>query len=159
RRAYHRDESLPASTPGGMKIDCVSLGTCLDALTGHMDYTALRTAQAKACAEGRVLGIGVATFLEMSAPGSWAYGRAGVRVTSQDTGIVKMEPSGMVQCAVGCTEQGQGTITGVAQIVAEALGVPIAHIAVDSGDTHGPYGGGAWGSRGLSIGGEAAHRA
>jgi carbon-monoxide dehydrogenase large subunit len=72
---------------------------------------------------------------------------------------VKIDPTGHVRCAVGCTDQGQGTLTGVAQIVAEALGVPIDHVAVEAGDSAGPHGGGAFASRGLSIGGEAAHRA
>ena len=67
--------------------------------------------------------------------------------------------SGAIRCAVGCTDQGQGTATGIAHTVADAIGVPFDAVAVESGDSAGPYGGGAWASRGLSIGGEAAYRA
>ena len=63
----------------------------------------------------------------------------------------------MFRCAVGATDQGQGTLTGIAQVVAEALGVPMDHVSVEAGDSAGPHGGGSWASRGLSIGGEAAH--
>jgi carbon-monoxide dehydrogenase large subunit len=124
-----------------------------------MDYAALRAEQTRLRASGRLTGIGVATFLEMTAPSAFLYGPANIRIAAQDSATVKIDPSGMVRCAVGCTDQGQGTLTGVAAIVAEALGVPMEHVAVEAGDSAGPHGGGAYASRGLSIGGEAAHRA
>jgi carbon-monoxide dehydrogenase large subunit len=159
RRAYHRAASLPLTTAGGMKLDSVSLERCLEWLVARMDYPALRREQIRLRETGRLRGIGCATFLEMTAPGSFLYGPTGIRVSAQDTAIVKIDPSGRVRCAVGCTDQGQGTLTGVAQIVAEALGVPVDHVTVEAGDSAGPHGGGAYASRGLSIGGEAAHRA
>ena len=159
RRAYHRADALPLTTAGGLRLDSVSLARCLDGLVARMDYPALRAEQARLRAAGRFTGIGVATFLEMTAPGTFLYGPAGIRISAQDTAIVKIDPSGNVRCAVGCTDQGQGTLTGVAAIVAEAMGVPMEHVAVEAGDSAGPHGGGAWASRGLSIGGEAAHRA
>ncbi len=159
RRAYHRAEDLPVTTAGGLKLESVSLAACLDGLVARMDYARLRKEQALARAKGQLRGIGIATFVEMTAPGNWLYGQAEVRVSAQDTAIVRIAPTGRVRCAVGCTDQGQGTLTGVAQIVAETLGVPLDHVAVEAGDSAGPHGGGAWASRGLSIGGEAAHRA
>ena len=63
-------------------------------------------------------------------------------------------------CAVGVTEQGQGTDTVMAQIAAAALGVPMASVRVISGDTDAvPYGGGTFGSRAVAIGGEAVYQA
>jgi carbon-monoxide dehydrogenase large subunit len=159
RRAYHRAEDGPVTSAGGLKLEAVSLTACLDGLLARMDYGGLRREQARLRAEGRLRGIGVATFVEMTAPGNWLYGAAGVRVSAQDTAVVKIDPTGRARCAVGCTDQGQGTLTGVAQIVAEALGVPLDDVAVEAGDSAGPHGGGAWAARGLSIGGEAAHRA
>jgi aerobic carbon-monoxide dehydrogenase large subunit len=159
RRAYHRADALPLTTAGGLKLDSVSLERCLDGLVARMDYAALRKEQARLRGEGRIRGIGVATFLEMTAPGAFLYGPAGARISAQDTATLKIDPSGRVRCAVGCTDQGQGTLTGIAQIVAEAMGVPLDHVAVEAGDSAGPHGGGAYASRGLSISGEAAHRA
>jgi carbon-monoxide dehydrogenase large subunit len=55
------------------------------------------------------------------------------------------------------TEQGQGTETMVAQVVASAFGVPMERVRVITGDTDNtPYGGGTWASRAAGIGGEAA---
>lgn len=159
RRAYHRADALPLTTAGGLRLDSVSLERCLDGLVARMGYAALRAEQRRLREAGRLAGIGVATFLEMTAPGTFLYGPAGIRISAQDTAIVRIDPAGMVRCAVGCTDQGQGTLTGVAAIVAEAMGVPMEHVAVEAGDSAGPHGGGAWASRGLSIGGEAAHRA
>ncbi len=59
-----------------------------------------------------------------------------------------------------CTDQGQGTLTSIAQIIADTVGVSVDQIAVMGGDSAvGPHGGGAWASRGAATGGEAALRA
>ena len=64
------------------------------------------------------------------------------------------------RCVTSGTDQGQGTWTGIAQIVADRLGIEISDVRVIAGDTAvTPYGGGAWASRGLTIGGEAAWKA
>src|SRR5262249_38246177 len=147
---YHRPTEFPVTTAGNLKLDAPSAAACLDGLIARMDYAALRAEQTRLRAAGRLRGIGVASFVEMTAPGNWLYGAAGVRVSAQDGAIVKIDPTGAVRCAVGCTDQGQGTLTGVAQIVAETLGVPLDHVMVEAGDSAGPHGGGAWASRGLS---------
>jgi carbon-monoxide dehydrogenase large subunit len=60
----------------------------------------------------------------------------------------------------GVTEQGQGTETAIAQIVAGVLGLALDDVEVASGDSRDvPYGGGTYGSRGAALGGEAALRA
>jgi len=66
----------------------------------------------------------------------------------------------VLRCLTSITDQGQGTLTGLAQIIAETLGVPIERVEMVSGDSAvSPYGGGAWASRGMTVGGEAALKA
>ncbi len=108
---------------------------------------------------GKIEGIGVATLVELTAPGPGLYGGQEIDVTAEDTATVALLPGGVVRAQVGCTDQGQGTMTGVAQLIAERLGLAPADVSVTSGDSAGPVGGGAWASRGLSIGGAAAWRA
>jgi carbon-monoxide dehydrogenase large subunit len=61
-----------------------------------------------------------------------------------------------VTALVGVTNQGQGTETAIAQIIADELGVAIEAVSVRSGDTAMvPYGGGTWASRGMAVGGSA----
>ena len=65
-----------------------------------------------------------------------------------------------VRCITSLTDQGQGTLTSVAQIVADSVGISIDLVSVAGGDSSiSPYGGGAWASRGTAVGGEAALRA
>jgi carbon-monoxide dehydrogenase large subunit len=78
----------------------------------------------------------------------------------QDACVIKLEPNGGIICAVGVTEQGQGTDTIMGQIAATAIGVPVESVRVISGDTDAtPFGGGTFGSRAAAIGGEAVYLA
>jgi carbon-monoxide dehydrogenase large subunit len=87
------------------------------------------------------------------------YGPAGVPATAQDSCSLRFEPSGVVRGTVGATDQGQGTLAGITQIVAAAIGLPLDQVVISAGDSAGAQGGGAWASRGLAIGGEAAFAA
>lgn len=160
RRAYRPAASLPCVTPGGARIETASYHACLDKLVALMDYDALRAEQARLRRQGVWRGIGISTFVEQTAYGPPYYGPSGARISTQDGCTLRLEPSGGVRCITSLTDQGQGTLTAVAQIVADTMGVAVAEVAVIAGDsTISPYGGGAWASRGTAIGGEAALRA
>jgi carbon-monoxide dehydrogenase large subunit len=125
-----------------------------------MDYEALRKEQAQLRARRTYRGIGVATFCEQTAYGPPYYGPSGASISTQDGCTLRLEPSGSVRCSTSLTDQGQGTLTSIAQIVADSVGVSIEQVSVAGGDSAiSPYGGGAWASRGTAIGGEAALRA
>jgi carbon-monoxide dehydrogenase large subunit len=84
----------------------------------------------------------------------------GARISAQDGCTLRLEPTGWVTAITGVTEQGQGTEGMIAQVVASAVGIPVEHVRVITGDTDTtPYGGGTWASRGAGIGGEAALQA
>jgi aerobic carbon-monoxide dehydrogenase large subunit len=125
-----------------------------------MDYAGLRREQALLRAKGVHRGIGLASFVEITNPGAAFYGVGGAPISAQDGCTLRLEPGGSVTCAISVTEQGQGTETMVAQIVASVLGVALERVRVVTGDTERtPYGGGTWASRGTGIGGEAALQA
>jgi len=161
RDSYIRDEAFPTKTLTGVPLTRLSLAECLDKLLDMMGYAELRREQAKLRTKGIWRGIGLATFVELTAVGGAYYGPAQARVSTQDGATVKLEPTGKISVITSVTDQGQGTPTGIAQIVGDRLGIGMDDIAiVFSGDTAvTPYGGGAWASRGLTIGGEAAWRA
>ena len=160
RRNYWTDDDYPLRTPGGLAIKRLSPGRCLDKLVGAMGYDALRAEQAALRKTGVHRGIGVATFLEMTSVGPAYYGPSGAHISTQDGATVRLEPSGAVRCVTSVIELGQGTHAALAQIVADRLGVAASDVGVVGGDTSTtPYGGGAWASRGLTIGGEAVWRA
>jgi carbon-monoxide dehydrogenase large subunit len=160
RRNYRPKSSLPCLTPGGQRLEAVSFHECLEKLVKLMDYDALRKEQAALRQQGKFRGIGIATFCEQTAYGPPYYGPSGASISTQDGCTLRLEPSGAVRCITSLTDQGQGTLTSVAQIVADGVGVSIEQVCVTGGDSAiSPYGGGAWASRGTAIGGEAALRA
>lgn len=157
RRNYRGKECLPCITPGGQKLETVSFHACLDKMVTLMNYGELRAQREALRRRGVYRGIGIATFLEQTAYGPPYYGPSGARISTQDGCHLRLEPSGSVRCVTSITDQGQGTLTGIAQIVADSVGVPYEEVGVLAGDsTISPYGGGAWASRGMAIGGEAA---
>ena len=160
RRNYRPLESLPCVSPGGAKLETVSFQACLDKLVANMNYEALRAEQSELRRRGIYRGIGIATFVEQTAYGPSYYGPTEAPVSVQDGCTLRLEPSGAVRCLTSTTDQGQGTLTGLVQIIAETLGLETSDIDVIAGDSsQSPYGGGAWGSRGMAVGGEAALKA
>jgi len=160
RGAYWPKSALPCVTPGGQRLETVSFHECLDKLVELMGYDLLRRQQRELRARGVYRGIGIATFCEPTAYGPPYYGPSGASISTQDGCTLRLEPSGAVRCITSLTDQGQGTLTSVAQIVADSVGVPVDQVSVAGGDSaFSPYGGGAWASRGTAIGGEAALRA
>ncbi|HEY0568501.1 MAG TPA: xanthine dehydrogenase family protein molybdopterin-binding subunit [Xanthobacteraceae bacterium] len=160
RRNYRPKSSLPCVTPGGQRLESVSFHECLESLIKLMDYERLRKEQEELRARGVYRGIGFGTFAEHTAYGPLYYGPSGAPVSTQDGCTLRLEPSGGIRCITSLTEQGQGAHTVIAQIVADTLGVGIDQVGMVAGDsTVSTYGGGAWGSRGTAIGGEAALKA
>tara|TARA_B100000686_G_scaffold233978_1_gene241695 strand:+ start:996 stop:3344 length:2349 start_codon:yes stop_codon:yes gene_type:complete len=161
RDSYLPSSEFPTKTLTGISLEKLSLIECLDSLLSMMNYDVLRVEQERLRKQSVWRGIGLATFVELTAVGGNYYGPAQARVSTQDGATVKLEPSGKIRVVTSATDQGQGTSTGIAQIVGDRLGIPLENVSIGfSGDTAvTPYGGGAWASRGLTIGGEAAWRA
>src|SRR5437762_11864916 len=156
RRNLVRPAELPYTSATGNVYDSGSYQAALARLLEAAKYDDLRAQQAAARAEGRYLGIGLSCFVELTGPGAQFYGVGGAPISGQEGTTVRLEPGGAVTALVGVTNQGQGTHTALAQIIADVLDVPLDDVAVLSGDTAVvPYGGGTWASRGMPIGGSA----
>src|SRR5213594_2297103 len=156
RRNLVRPEELPYTSATGNVYDSGSYHAALARLLEVAAYDRLRREQAAARGDGRHLGIGLACFVELTGPGAQFYGIGGAPISGQEGTTVRLEPSGAVTALAGVTNQGQGTPTALAQIIADELGVSLDAITVVSGDTAMvPYGGGTWASRGMPIGGSA----
>ncbi|NVN88313.1 MAG: xanthine dehydrogenase family protein molybdopterin-binding subunit [Rhodopseudomonas sp.] len=160
RRNYVTDEMYPHTTATGYRFERLSLDQCLSKLHALMDYPALRAEQAQLREQGIHRGIGIATYVEITNPSPAFYGVGGAHISAQDGCVLKVTPSGDVQCAISVTEQGQGTETIIGQIVADQLGVDRERVRVLTGDTETtPHGGATWACRGAGIGGETALQA
>ena len=160
RRNLIKDDAYPYTSPANMRFEGLSHHASLAKLLELMDYDGLRAEQAALREKGIYRGIGIASFIELTNPSPFMYGIGGARISAQDGCTVRMDPDGSVVAMSGVTEQGQGTEAMLAQVVAEAVGVPVGRVKVITGDTQTtPYGGGTWASRGAGIGGEAALQA
>ena len=160
RRNLFPDEKYPATSAAGLKFEGLSHHASLDKILKMMDYDRLRAEQARLRGEGVHRGIGFASFIEVTNPSAAFYGVGGARISSQDGATLRLDATGAVFCHSGVTEQGQGTESVLAQVVATSFGVPIERVRVITGDTDNtPYGGGTWASRAAGIGGEAAWQA
>jgi carbon-monoxide dehydrogenase large subunit len=149
-------DELPYTSATGNVFDSGSYQAALARLLEAAGYDQLRREQAEARAEGRHVGIGLACFVELTGPGAQFYGVGGAPISGQEGATLRLEPGGAVTALVGVTNQGQGTHTALAQIIADELDVDLDDISVVSGDTAVvPYGGGTWASRGMPIGGGA----
>jgi aerobic carbon-monoxide dehydrogenase large subunit len=145
---------------GGIVLSQLSLNRCHERLLALMDYDGLRRQQAELRLHGIHRGIGLSVFIEQTAVGPALYGTQQVRVSANETCRLTLNPDGGIGCATSVTDQGQGTLTALIQIVAQETGADPGTIEIVSGDTaSSPFGGGAWASRGVALGGEAALRA
>src|SRR5260370_2189334 len=134
-----------------------SLARCAD-LLGHRDWPAT---QASARAEGRLVGLGLACFVEPTAYGTASFGmRKMTIVPGYERATVRMDPSGSVIMMAGTHSHGQGHATSYAQIAADALGIDPGRIRLRQGDTElVPHGWGTFASRSIVAGGGAIARA
>lgn len=152
RRNLLPKDAFPHRLPSGLNLDSGDYPGALDQLLELFDHDKWRVAQAEADPAERRIGIGIAFELTpegASFPGSMPSGF--------ETSTVAIDPTGSVRVATSVTSPGSGNETGIAQLVADVLGVHPDRIAVTQGDTDiTPFGGGNTSSRSLMFGGAAA---
>jgi carbon-monoxide dehydrogenase large subunit len=163
RKNFIPKEDFPADVAPGVTYDSGDYHGSLDRLLGTLDYEGFRAEQARAREEGRYLGIGFSTYMEICglAP-SRAVGPSGVGIQAGfwESAVVRVHPSGGATVWTGTSPHGQGHDTGFAQIVADRIGSTPEQVEVIHGDTdRGPFGMGTYGSRSLAVGGESVARA
>ncbi|MGE3620435.1 MAG: xanthine dehydrogenase family protein molybdopterin-binding subunit [Acidimicrobiia bacterium] len=126
RRNLVAPEEFPFESATGLTYDSGTYEQALDAALAAVDYPALRAEQAARRAAGarRLLGVGVATFIDRT---------AGVGGT--EYGGVELRPDGSLLARTGATPFGQGHATSWAMLVASRTGVPMERIEVVHGDT------------------------
>ncbi len=153
---YIPHQAYPYKLVSGPSIEILSQHESVDQLRALMNYEELLKEQDIFREKGVLRGIGFASFLETSSPSSTMYGKGGASISAADTATISLLPTGSIFCTASINEFGQGAQTIAAQITASVLKVPIEGVRVVLGDTDAsPYGGGNYGSRGTSIGGEA----
>lgn len=152
RKNFIPKDEFPYTTKTGLVYDSGDYAAALDRALEKVGYQELRREQEQLRQQGRYLGIGISTYVEICGLGpSYMLPAGGWEASS-----VRVERTGKVTVTTGASPHGQGEETAFAQIVADNLGVPIEDVTVIHGDTGlVPFGIGTFGSRTLVVGGTA----
>jgi carbon-monoxide dehydrogenase large subunit len=158
RRNFVRPEDAPYRAASGVVWDTATFAESLELAARTAGYDTLRAEQAEARRAGRYVGIGVASYVELTGVGSAIPASPGADIaTGTEGATVRVDPSGAIVASFGVASQGQGHETTLGQLVAGTLGVRLDDVRVVAGDTAaGPIGSGTYASRTAVIAGGAA---
>lgn len=143
----------------GVAYDSGDYEKALDLALGMIGYDDFRREQAAAREQGRYLGVGLSTYVEICgmAPSAVAYA-LGARAGVWESSLVRVHPTGKVTVYSGSSGHGQGHETTFAQLAASELGIAVEDVEVVESDTaQVQQGTGTFGSRSAVVGGTAIH--
>jgi carbon-monoxide dehydrogenase large subunit len=152
---FVKKEQFPYTSATGFIYDSGDYHGAMNLALEKIGYDDLRKEQEAARAEGKLYGIGLASFTEVVGAGpSKDYDIIGVKMN--DGAELRIHPTGKAILKLSCQTQGQGHETTFAQIVSEELGIQPEDIKVMHGDTDNtPYGLGTYASRSTPTSGAA----
>src|SRR5205085_12154713 len=111
---------FPYTSLTGLVFDEASYRETLEIAVEAVDVPAFRCRQQEARAQGRYLGLGIATFSERTGYGTPAFAARGMEITPRwETVELTVDPSGLVEARIGASPHGQGLRTTLAQIIAD----------------------------------------
>jgi carbon-monoxide dehydrogenase large subunit len=148
-------EKFPYKSALGWEYDSGNYPAALRKAMDMIGYEALRKEQAEKRKRGELMGIGISSFTEIVGAGpSKHFDILGIKMF--DSCEIRIHPTGKAIARFGTKSQGQGHETTYAQIIAEELGIPAAHVEIEEGDTDtAPYGLGTYASRSTPTAGAA----
>ncbi len=150
-------EQMPYVNVANKHLDSGDYPASLRRVMEMIDIDAVRARQARGEADGRLIGVGVATYTEQSAHGTSVFATWGTPVIPGfDQATARITPDGGLELRVGVHSHGQGMETTFAQVANEILGIDIARIRLVHGDTaQTPFSTGTYASRSLVMSGGA----
>jgi len=113
RKNFIPPEAMPYKTANGTTYDCGEFEKVMDKALGLADWKGFAARRERAQREGKLRGIGIATFLEASAAG----------VAPKDQAYARFDASGILHVSCVSQSTGQGHETAFARILSEGLGL------------------------------------
>src|SRR5438552_2181959 len=158
RKNFIPKTAFPYANRAGLSYDSGDYVPALDKALELAGYADIRRRQPQLRKEGKYLGVGLSTYVEVCGGGPAAATAPNAGVGLWGSAIVRLHFTGKVEVIVGSSPHGQGHETPFAQVVGDVLGIPIDDIEIVHGDTaRGPMGMDTYGSRSLSVDGTAAY--
>ena len=149
---FVKPDQFPHKMATGAVYDSGNYAGALEKAMQNIDYQNLRAEQARKRAEGKLVGIGFSSYVEICGFGPKGTIPQGLYESAR----MRVESSGTVMVYTGASPHGQGEETTFAQIVSSEFGIPIEDVQIMHGDTDStPEGRGTYGSRTTAVGGPA----
>src|SRR5205814_1766864 len=121
RRNFVRPEQMPYTSVTGHPYESGDYGAALEMALHAFDYRRARAERARARAAGRLVGIGVSSYVEFTGAGSATFvGRGMAAISGVDTARVWLDKDGHVHMQTSCPNIGQGVQTTFAPLAADA---------------------------------------
>jgi carbon-monoxide dehydrogenase large subunit len=158
-RNFVSADKFPYQSPLGWSYDSGNYQAAMNLALEKIGYRDLRKEQEDKRSKGDLMGIGISSFTEIVGAGpGHTFDIVGIKMF--DSCEIRVHPTGKAIARMGTKAQGQGHETTFAQIIAQELGIPVADISVEEGDTDtAPYGLGTYASRSTPVAGAATSMA
>ncbi|CAN7142666.1 MULTISPECIES: xanthine dehydrogenase family protein molybdopterin-binding subunit [unclassified Variovorax] len=144
RRNFIQPAQMPYTNPMQQTYDTGKFESVMDQALKLADWQGFDARAAQSKRQGRLRGLGIATFLE------WTGGNV-----FEERVTVSVQADGVIEVFSAVNAMGQGIATTLAQLAVDAFGVPIEKVRIVLGDTDRGDGFGSAGSRSLFTGGSA----
>ncbi|HUA76612.1 MAG TPA: xanthine dehydrogenase family protein molybdopterin-binding subunit, partial [Acetobacteraceae bacterium] len=144
RRNHIRPDELPWDAPSAMQYDSGDFPALLDHALDFADVAGFAARRAESRSRGKLRGLGIGQYLEVTAP------------PSNEMGGIRFEADGGVTIITGTLDYGQGHASPLAQVLSGRLGIPFERIRLLQGDSDELIaGGGTGGSKSIMASGAA----
>jgi aerobic carbon-monoxide dehydrogenase large subunit len=144
RKNQIRKSQIPWKSAAGTTYDSGDFPALLKKALEASDWKGFNKRKRESKKRGKLRGIGVGCFLEVTAP------------ANREMGGISFDPDGGVTIRTGTLDYGQGHATPFAQVLSHQLGVPFEKVRLLQGDSDELLaGGGTGGSRSMMNSGQA----
>lgn len=144
KRNFIKPSQLPFAAASGVTYDSGDFQGVFDKALAISDHAGFAKRKREARKTGKLRGIAVGSYLEVTAP------------PSPELGKITFDPDGTVTISTGTLDYGQGHATPFAQVLSDRLGVPFDAIRLQQNDSDlVRMGNGTGGSRSITASGQA----
>jgi len=156
RKNFIKANQFPYQTQMGAVYDSGDYDKALDTALKAANWDGLKAERDKARKEGRIVGLGLAMYVEVCGLGP----SSSLPTGGWEHGQVTIERDGRITATTGASPHGQGNETTFAQMLADQFSIPLEHVTILHGDTGiVKQGIGTFGSRSQAVAGTALHLA
>lgn len=156
-----KSQQMPHRSITGLMFDGGDYAESVRRAAKLIEFDAVRVRQRRGEPDGRLIGVGFASFTEQSAHGCGEWvSRGSPVIPGYESATARLMTDGSLVLMVGIVSHGQGMETTLAQVAHEELGIDPERIVVRHGDTQvSPFGMGTFASRSMVMSGGAVARA